>query len=130
MLDEKQKEALRKWYNRSKVIEEAKRIVQDKNWEDLEEFLQMRVLMPLGRHHELPEYLKTADDKALIPNNCNPSKDLEEWRDAVEVAWSVVEPHIGISQLQVNTEIKNQQDHSWQTFLESVEQRKRERGLK
>ena len=49
MLDEKQKEALRLWYKQPKILDEARERIERKYWEDLEEFLHMRCLIPFSR---------------------------------------------------------------------------------
>jgi len=122
MLDEKQRDALRQWYRRDDIRDEAERLIRDEEWEGLEEFIQMRALFPLSRHGELPDYLKT-ESGPLIPSNCNPRTDVEEWRDAVEVAWSVVEEIFGLTRDDVHLRIKDWQEQSWETFLKSVDER-------
>ena len=53
MLDDKQKDALRRWYRQPKILDEAREQIQREYWEDLEELLHMRCLIPLGRTPEL-----------------------------------------------------------------------------
>jgi hypothetical protein len=65
----------------------------------------------------------------LIPNKLDPRKDIEEWRDAVEVGWEVMDREIGVSQTLLHQKIAQQQDGSWDEFLKSVERRKKERGI-
>jgi len=129
MLDDKQKDALRQWYAQEKILQEAQYEIENEDWEGLEEFIQMRALMPLSRHSVLPDFMKTPDGQPVIPKNCNPREDLEEWRDAVEVGWEVVEDKLGLKLDQVHLNIKDQQEESWDSFMKSIEKRKRERGL-
>lgn len=126
MLDEKQREALRQWYRRDSIREEAGRLAKAEDWEGLEEFVQMRALFPLSRHNELPDYLKT-ETGPLIPSNCNPRDDVEGWRDAVEVGWEVVHEILGLSRDEIHLRIKHWQDQSWEAFLRSVDDRMQRR---
>ncbi|MFH2007155.1 MAG: hypothetical protein ABI333_11260 [bacterium] len=126
MLNDEQKDALRKWYRKTDILAEAKDLIDREEYEPLEEFIQMRALFPLGRHTELPDYLLD-DGKPLIPKNCDPRKDQDEWRDAIDVGWEVVEAELGLSRDQIHLAIKEQQEKSWETFLQSVDERKRER---
>ena len=86
-------------------------------------------MMPLSKIDQLPDYLLKDDGKPLIENNVNPHKDVEEWRDAVEVGWEVMAREIDVSQARLNQNIARQQSDGWDEFLESVEKRKKERGL-
>lgn len=127
MLDDKQKDALRQWYRRAEILDEARQQIQREYWEDLEEFLHMRCLMPLSRTRDLPDYLKTDDDSALLPN-LDPRSNLEAWQDAIEVGWEVVEAEFGVSRDDVHRAIGKQQKEDWGEFLKSIEERKRSRG--
>ena len=100
---------------------------EDKYWEDLEELLHMRCLIPLGRTADLPDYLKKEDGEALLPK-LDPRSNQEAWEAAVEVGWEVVESELGISRDEVHRLIGNQQRETWDDFMKSVEQRKKERG--
>jgi hypothetical protein len=71
--------------------------------------------------------LKKDDGEALLPN-LNPRNNQEAWDDAIEVGWSVVEAELGVSRDQVHAEIGEQQKDSWDDFMKSIEQRKKERG--
>jgi len=126
MLDDKQKDALRRWYRQAKILDEARKRIEDKYWEDLEELLHMRCLVPLGRTKELPDYLKKDGGEALLPN-LNPKNNLEAWQDAIEVGWEVAEAELGISRDEVHRAIAEQQKENWDDFMKSVERRKRER---
>jgi hypothetical protein len=126
MLDEKQKDALRRWYRRAEILDEAKKQIQREYWEDLEEFLHMRCLMPLGRTRDLPDYLKTDDDSALLPS-LDPRSNLEAWQDAIEIGWEVIESELGVSRDDVHRAIGKQQKDDWGAFLKSIDERKRTR---
>jgi hypothetical protein len=128
MLDDRQKDALRRWYARPEIIDEASRLHQEGRWEELEEHVNMRSLMPLSKTDQLPDYLKNENGEPLIPSNLNPQKDIEEWRDAVEIGWEIMDREIGVSQALLHQNIARQQDESWDQFMASVERRKRERG--
>ena len=129
MLDDEQKAALRRWYARPEIIDKARELSQQGRWDELEEHVNMLSLMPLSKIDQLPDYLLKDDGKPLIENNVNPHKDVEEWRDAVEVGWEVMASEIGLSQARLNQNIARQQSSGWDEFLESVEKRKKERGL-
>ena len=127
MLDDKQKDALKRWYSRPEVLDQARDRIEKKYWEDLEELLHMRALMPLGRTADLPDYLKTAEGEALLPN-LNPRNNQEAWDDAIAVGWNVIEAELGVSRNEVHAAIGNQQKDSWDDFMKSIEKRKKERG--
>jgi len=127
MFDDRQKEALRQWYGRGEVLDQARKLIGDSNWEGLEELIQMRVLVPLGRTAELPGYLKTAEGEALLPT-IDPRVDQDTWEEAVEVGWQVMKSELDVGHEQVHEAIGRQQKDDWAAFIESVERRKRERG--
>ena len=129
MLDDRQKDALRRWYARPEIIDKARKLQREGRWEDLEEQVNMLSLMPLGKIDQLPDYLMQENGEPLIPNKLDPRKDIEEWRDAVEVGWEVMDREIGVSQTLLHQKIAQQQDGSWDEFLKSVERRKKERGI-
>lgn len=127
MLDDKQKDALRRWYRRPEVLDQARKRIADEYWEDLEELLHMRCLIPLARTSELPDYLRNDDGEALLPS-LDPRSNLEAWQDAVEIGWDVVAAEIGVTHEQVHAKIGRQQQDTWDDFMKSVEKRKKERG--
>ena len=129
MPDDKQKDGLRRWYRRPEILEQARKRVETESWEDLEELIQMRSLIPLSRTQELPDYLRTEDGEALLPS-VDPRGNLEGWQDAIEVGWEVIESDLGKTRDEVHEAIGKQQKDTWTEFVESVEQRKKERGLK
>ena len=127
MLDDRQKDALRRWYSRPEIIDEARELSRQERWEDLEEHVQMPALMPLSRTEQLPEYLLGEDGKPLLPNNASPMSDVEEWQDAIEVGWEVMERELGVSQEHLHRSIAQRQGDDWDAFLKDVERRKQER---
>jgi hypothetical protein len=129
MLDDKQKDAIRRWYARPEIVEEARVLHREGRWEDLEEHVNMRSLTPLSNIGQLPDYLKQEDGKPLIPSNLDPRKDIEGWRDAIEVGWEVMDREIGVSQALLHQNIARLQNDGWGDFLRSVERRKKERGI-
>ncbi len=129
MLDDRQKDALRRWYRRDEIRKEMERLIESEDYENLEEFVQMRSLFGLARHSELPEYLKDGT-RPLIPSNCNPREDEEQWKDAVDVGWEVVEADFGLTRDAIHLKIKEWQERTWEEFIRSVEERKRERAHK
>jgi hypothetical protein len=127
MLNDRQKDALRRWYARPEVTERARELAAEGLWEDLEEHVQMASLMPLSRTEELPDYLRGEDGKPLLPNNASPMKDVEEWQDVIEVGWEVMERELGVSQDQVHRSIARRQGDDWDSFMKDIERRKAER---
>ena len=127
MLEDKQKDAIRRWYARPEVVDRARALHREDRWEDLEEHVNMASLMPLSKHDQLPDYLKQEDGKPLIPSNLNPTKEVEEWQDAVEVGWEVMERELGVSQEDLHRRIAQRQGDDWDAFLKDVERRKQER---
>jgi hypothetical protein len=130
MLDDRQKDAVRRWYAQPEIIEKARALHREDRWEDLEEHVNMLSLMPLSDVDRLPDYLKQEDGKPLIESNLSPLKDIEAWRDAVEVGWEVMEREIGVSQTLLHQNIARRQGGEWDEFMKSVERRKQERGMK
>jgi len=128
MLSERQKDALRRWYARAEIVERARALHRAGRWEDLEEHVNMLSLMPLGKLDRLPDYLKHDDGTPLIPSNLDPRKDLEGWRDAVELGWEVMEREIGVSQDLLHQSIAKRQEDDWSRFTKNVEARRKERG--
>ena len=130
MLDDRQKDAVRRWYARSEIVDKARALHREDRWEDLEEHVNMLSLMPLSDVDRLPDYLKQDDGKPLIPSNLSPLKDIEAWRDAVEVGWEVMDREIGVSQELLHQNIAQHQSSDWEEFVKRSEQRKKERGTR
>jgi hypothetical protein len=129
MLDDNQKDAVRRWYSRPEIVDKARALHREDRWEELEEHVNMASLMPLSNIDQLPDYLKQEDGKPLIASNLNPTKDVEDWQDAVEIGWEVMEREIGVSQALLHQNIARRQDSDWDEFMKSVERRKKERGI-
>jgi hypothetical protein len=130
MLSDRERSALEQWYSQEKVLAEARRLYDIKADEDLEEYLQMVCLFPLSRHAELPAFMKDDKDEPLFPTNLNPAKDLEKWRDAIEVGWEVMERELGFSRDEIHRRIGEFQKSDWKEFMESAKRRKQEREAK
>jgi hypothetical protein len=129
MLDDNQKDAVRRWYSRPEIVDKARALHREDRWEELEEHVNMASLMPLSNIDQLPDYLKQEDGKPLIASNLNPTKDVEDWQDAVEIGWEVMEREIGVSQALLHQNIARRQDSDWDEFTKSVKRRKKERGI-
>ena len=52
----------------------------------------------------------------------------QQWRDAIEVGWQVMERELGFCHDDIHKGIAKTQKDDWQAFLDSIERRKRERG--
>jgi hypothetical protein len=128
MLTKEEGEALYRWYTQDSVLDETRRLIEKNALEELEEYLHMTCLFPLSRHGELPDFMKNADGTPLFPTNLNPKKDLEKWQDAIEVGWQVVEERFRLSHAEVHRRLARAQKQDWDAFIESVEQRKKQRG--
>jgi len=129
MLTDEQRQALRRWYSEAEVVDEARRLLTKKEYLQLEDYLHKTCLMPLSRHDQLPDYMRDDSGATLFPTNVDPRVDEELWQDAIEVGWEVMGETIGATHDDVHQAIADDQERDWQAFLESVEQRKRERGL-
>lgn len=128
MLTDRERDALVRWYSQQHVLDRARELYDEEAHEDLEEFLHKKCLLPLGRHDKLPDYLLNDDGEPLFKHDLNPFGDEEKWQDAIEVGWQVMEDKLGFSHSDVHRAIAGKQKDDWEAFLESVEQRKRERG--
>lgn len=129
MLTDEQRQALTKWYSEARVVDEAKQLLKKKAYLALEDFLHKTCLMPLGRHDKLPDYMCDGEGKTLFSTNLDPRVDQEIWQDAIEVGWETMEAKFGVSHDDVHRNIATDQEQDWEAFMESVEQRKKERGL-
>ncbi len=116
-LDEAQKKALAAWYARNEVLEEVGRLRDGALWEELEEYIHMGALMPVGRSDTLPGFMKNKEGRTLFPDNLNPRSNLEGWRDAIEVGWAVVEEKLGLTRDEVHIRIRDAQNEDWERFL-------------
>ena len=129
MLTDKETDALRRWYTQAHVLGEARTLIDQALWLELEELVQMRALVPLHRHSELPDFMLNDAGEPLFASNLNPRNDLEQWRDAVELGWKIIRDELGLSQDDVHRSVAEEQRADWDRFMESVEARRRERGL-
>ena len=128
MLNDTEKAALLRWYRQEHVLDEARGLAERGSLAELEEHLHMRCLFALSRHSDLPDWMRTEEGKPLFPTNLNPAQDIEKWRDAVEVAWEVMEAELSLSHDEVHRRLAAEQSSDWERFLESVEERKRQRA--
>jgi len=125
MLNEKEAEALRRWYRQDSVLGPVRRMLDAKEWDELEEHLQMRCLFPISRHSELPDFMRDEEGKPLFPTNLNPRSDLEKWQDAIEVGWAVVEEETGLSRSAIAARRDAEQQEDWDDFMRRYEERKK-----
>ena len=109
------------------MIEATRTLIQKNRLLDLEEWVQKGCLIPLSKHDQLPEYMKNEDGTPLFPGNLDPRESEDEWQDAIEIGWNVIEKVFGISNDNRHKKIQNMVDDDWQAFLKSVEKRKIER---
>lgn len=128
MLDETQREAIALWYAQPDLLVEVRRLHDAGAYEELEGYLHRTCLLSIGQHDTLPDHMRDVDGKTLFPTNLNPAEDDEGWQDAIEIGWQVVEAQLGISHDDIHRAIAAEQQDEWQTFLKSVEKRRKERG--
>jgi hypothetical protein len=124
MLNEKETAALKAWYSREKLIDQFRHLIEKEQWEELEEHLQMRCLFPISRHSELPDYMLDGEGNPLFPTNLNPKKDLEVWRDAIEVGWAVIAENFNLAHDDLHRTIAKEQKDDWAIFMARYEERK------
>jgi hypothetical protein len=125
MLSEREHDALVQWYSQPEILEEARRLIKAKEWEQLEEHLHMRCLFTLSRHVELPPFMRDDDGGPLFPSNLNPGNDLKKWQDAIEVAWEVVEKEFDLTHDEIHRTIAEEQKADWESFLNRAEERRK-----
>lgn len=128
MMDETRKAALRRWYGQEWVLQAVKKAHAAGDWEEVETCVHRTVLLPLSKHHALPDYMREENGAPLFPKNLNPLQDYESWSEAVRVGWSVMEENLGITMDAVQDKIRAEQDAEWKRFMDSVEERKKKRG--
>ena len=127
MLTDEQKEALRKWYQQAHVADRTRKLVELGRLAELEDWIQKECLFPIGRQDKLPDFMKDQDGETLFPSNLNPRVDLDGWQDAVDIGWEMIEQDHGISREQYQKQVDKIAADDWQAFLDSVEERKRQR---
>jgi len=128
MLSKEEIDALVRWYHEPELLAQARKLVERQSWEELEEYLHMTCLFPLSRHSELPDYMRNEEGKPRFPTNLNPKKDLEKWQDAIEIGWDMVREQFSLTHDEIHRHVAREQRQDWDAFMESVEQRKKERG--
>lgn len=128
MLTIEEREAVKRWYSRQEVLDRANELIQQKNFQDLELYLHKTCLLPIGRHDQLPDYLRTAEGAPMFPQNLNPLKEEERWQGAIEVGWEVIRENLGVGHDDIHRNIANEQEQDWEAFLASVEERKKARA--
>ncbi len=126
MLTDAEREALTAWYAREEILERCRKLHATGALEELEEYLHMTCLRPLGRHDDLPDFMRDDQGAPLFPTDLDPHKNLEQWKDAVEVAWDVMHRELGFTHDHVHRAVAEQQDRDWADFVRRAEIRKRE----
>ena len=91
-------------------------------------YLHRTCLLPLSRVDTLPAYLRTEKGKPLFKFGLSPIKEEDNWKDAIEIGWEVVEQNAGVLHDVIHQTIAKEQQDNWQAFLDSIERRKKERG--
>ena len=129
MFDDEKRLALRQWYSRDEVLDEARRLIEKQDYILLEDSVHKLFLLPLSQHDQLPDYMRDANGAPLFPTNLNPKEDEELWQDAIDVGWEIVHEKLGFARDELHVNIAKAQEDDWKSFIESVERRKKERGL-
>ena len=130
MMDEKQKNAIRKWYSQNWILEAVQRTLDAEEWEELESLVHRTVLLPLSKHRELPDFMRNEKGGPLFPTSLSPLQDHKGWSEATSIGWEVVEERLGVSKEKVQGEINVEQDADWDRFMKSVEEREKSRKKK
>jgi len=128
MLNDVEQAAIRQWYGQDHLLADARQLIAREAYEQLEELLHRRALLPLSRHGELPDFMRNNEGQPLFPTNLDPREDEELWQSAIELGWEVLLEATGLSQAEIHRRIASRQDDDWQAFLASVEERKSQRA--
>jgi len=128
MMQENEKNALRRWYSQEWVLAAVNKAKDMEDWDTLEATVQRNALLPLSKHEQLPDYMCAAEGKPLFPTNLSPLYDQEGWQDAIEIGWDVIREKTGVSMEFVQAQIRAEKDADWEVFMKSVEERKKARG--
>ena len=128
MFTDKERDAVTKWYSQPHVLKRAQELADAGTMDELEDWIHRECLMPLGKHDALPDYMRNDEGGPLFKENLSPIANEDIWQDAIEVGWRIVKEEIGVSQDDVHRAIATQQKDDWQSFMDSIERRKRERG--
>lgn len=128
MLTDQEQSALRTWYAQPHILKEAEQFYKDGALERMEDYLHKVCILPLGRHDQLPDFMKNDQGEPLFPDNLDPRENEEKWQDAIEIGWAVMKEKLGVSHDDIHKNIANIQQKDWDAFMKSVEERKKERG--
>ena len=99
MMDEKQKNAIRKWYSQNWILEAVKRTLDAEEWEELESLVHRTVLLPLSKHRELPDFMRN-ETRFRMVEKVDPKRFAELAKKAQESAkhrWSLMQQMAKIS---------------------------------
>jgi len=130
MMNEKEKQALQRWYSQDWILAAVRKALDSEDWDTLEATVQKHALLPLGKHSQLPDYMRDDAGKPLFPTSLSPLQDMEGWQDAIEIGWAVIADKTGISMEAVQAKIRAEIDADWEVFMKSVEERKKGREKK
>lgn len=128
MMNDTEKKALEKWYAQQWILDAVRKARDEENWDDVESHVQRNVLLPLSKHPDLPDYMRTPEGEPLFPSNLSPLNDAEAWQDAIEIGWAVIEEKLGITMDEVQGHLRAEKDADWEVFMKSVEEREKKRG--
>ncbi len=117
LLNDIQKKALETWYARDEVLAEVRRLRDAGRWEEIEEYVHMGALLPLGQRDTLPDYMLNEKKETLFPDNLSPVGNEEGWQDAIDIGWAVIEKTLGLSHDEVHIRIRDIQHEDWDKFL-------------
>ena len=112
MMNDTEKEALRRWYSQDWIIAAVNKAKEHEDWDALEANVQKHALLPLSKHGELPDFMRDEDGKPLFPTSLSPLYDAEGWQDAIEIGWAVIEEKTGISMDHVQSKLRDQCRHA------------------
>ena len=128
--DETRRRALERWYDRAEILDRIRSWHEAQRWFELEQFIRQDALLPLTFRDGLPDWLRNEEGEPLFfVKHLHPGLGREGWAEAVDIGWEVVERRLGIRREEIIARIERIQDDDWESFLESVERRRRERGL-
>jgi hypothetical protein len=128
-LEEKQREALTRWYDREEILNPIRTWHENGKIFELEQYVRQDALMPLTFRDQLPDWMRNEKGEPLLGvSDLHPGTNREGWAEAVEIGWSVIEKRLGILRGDVEAAIEKVQEDDWQRFMKSVEERKKARG--
>jgi hypothetical protein len=130
VFDETHRAALERWFGCDEVMDKIRAWNEAENWIDLEEYIRQGRLIPVTFRNDLPDYLLTDEGKPLFTtNDLHPGTNHDGWAEAVDIGWEVIEKRLGIERAAVHAKIDRLQADDWDRFMESVEERKKQRGM-